>query len=127
MILHTESILEFDKIRNNISQYAQSELGKEACIRLSYFRDFEMVNTNLNTTGEMIFLIKNYQLPYFAVNNIKTYLKRAKIKNSFLNEEELISIGECLRSFSKLRQLFNDIKEQNEDDFRFINLKKINQ
>ena len=93
----TLRILEFDKIREQLSQEAVLSLTKEKCLRIRPATEKEAVLSFLEETNEAVGLIlRRSTPPISAMSDVRPALKRAEIHAS-LSMRELRSIAHLLR------------------------------
>lgn len=99
--------LEFDKIIEQISNYAKTEQSKKLCFELKPFDDIVMIKNALKCTREAKFILdipNDIPIDYLAdIENIKLGLN-----SSYLSEEELIDIAKTLRSSRLVKRFLSD-------------------
>ena len=86
--------LEFDKILINLSKYANSNLGKEACLNIDIFSKAAQIEYELALTGEAKKIIdnNNSSAPIDNLADIAVIFK-----NNYFNAEEIIELAENLK------------------------------
>jgi len=109
---HTLKVLEFDKIRNLLSDFCLSDLGKQVCQELFPSLDKEIIQRNLRATSELkeILLFED-EFPLSAIKDVRPYLNKLKSGGTFLEPKELLDLSETL-TVSKSIVLFLKPKQK---------------
>jgi len=121
-----ENKIGFDKIKQMISQECKGEPGKLLLEELKFSNNFELINTLLNETDEMIsicMLKDNYPAQNYP--NIEVALSKLKIEGTSLQLFELINIRQVLEQAKALKNFFK-LDEKNEYPFLNKIIKQIN-
>ena len=108
----TLKALEFDKIVENLSNFAKIEQSRKLCIELEPLNDIVQINKALRCTREAKFILDiPSELPIEFVADI------SKIKNnmgtSYLSEEELVDVAKTLRTSRLVKKFLSDNLEEN--------------
>ncbi|XMB66418.1 endonuclease MutS2 [Mycoplasmatota bacterium zrk1] len=105
--------LEFDKVLNNIKNYAVSDLAKEAVLNLYPSNDSNTIMKLLDKTDEALVLIyKLGDAPLGNIYNIYPHLKRVEI-DGVLSSKEIREISMHLLAVSNNKQFLLRAKSEN--------------
>lgn len=111
--LKTNTTLEFDKIKEELSKFAKFEQSKNLCLRMSALDNSERIKQQLELTREAKKI-----LDYAKDTPTEFIADVTKIKNnsaiSYLTEEELNDIAKTMKSSRLLKRFIID---NSEDDF----------
>lgn len=111
--LKTNTTLEFDKIKEELSKFAKFEQSKNLCLRMSALDNIERIKQQLELTREAKKI-----LDYAKDTPTEFIADVTKIKNnsaiSYLTEEELNDIAKTMKSSRLLKRFIID---NSEDDF----------
>lgn len=114
----SNSILEFDKIKEELSKFAKFEQSRALCLKASAYNDIDQIQKQLQYTKEAKKI-----LDYAKDTPMEFIAFMAKIRSncavSYLSEEELIDIAKTMKS-SRLLKRF--ILENTEDNSLLNNL-----
>jgi DNA mismatch repair protein MutS2 len=110
---HTLKILEFDKIREMLSQQCLSEMGKELALSIFPTKDKEIAEKEIRETTELKeILLYEEPLPLSSMKDIRQSLKRAETVGAFLEPKELLNVAEILTISRSLIKFFKNKKEK---------------
>ncbi|MBN1542668.1 endonuclease MutS2 [candidate division KSB1 bacterium] len=110
---HSFAILEFDKIRRRLSDYAASPLGAEAAVQIEPTRDDQLVQRRQQETTEMRDLQAYDQpVPLDGLPDIRPLLQRLQPVGSLLQIEELIRLRQMLAVAGRLQSYFAQRREK---------------
>ena len=99
--------LEFNKIKEKLSQYCVTYLGKKRISELEPENKKEEVQERLNQTQEAINLIyQNSTLPLYEIADITIHTKLLE-QGTFLNPKQLLELGTILKLAQELRVYFD--------------------
>ncbi|EEU7817415.1 endonuclease MutS2 [Listeria monocytogenes] len=106
-----EAILEFDKIKKQLTEFASSSLGEQAILELEPANDFQVVQkTQLETEeGAKIIRLRG-SAPITGLTDVFAHLKRLEIGGD-LNGLEIYQIGSNLRVSRQMKNFMNDLLE----------------
>ena len=108
-----EQKLGFDKIRTRLAAACESTLGQEYVRKIKFSKDREAIEQDLVQTGEFVQIIQSGALfPNAHYTDIRPYLKKAAVQNTFLTEEEFFEI---MLTFKTLTQCLNFFKKHQGD------------
>ena len=114
--------LEFNKIKEILSKFAVTFLGKDMALFLEPLKNKTEIEKALNQVTEAVTLIyRKGNLPINEIADIKKYLKNLESKN-FLNCKQLLDMANILKISNDLKNYFFS-KEINMDSF--INLEPL--
>jgi len=93
-----ESVLEYDKIKNKLMEYAVSLLAREKIASMSPSTDEDLVKTLQRETSEGTALLKaGIKLPLGGIKDIRNGLRLAKV-GSMLSPAELLDMASVMRA-----------------------------
>jgi DNA mismatch repair protein MutS2 len=96
MDAHTLDLLEFDKVRGLVAEYAATSLGAELARRIEPSRDAAKVRTDLALVSEMVeALMANQAPPFGGIHDIRLLVRRAAI-GTMLTAEQLLQVADTL-------------------------------
>jgi DNA mismatch repair protein MutS2 len=96
MDAHTLDLLGFDKVRELLSGYAASSLGRDLARQVEPSTDPAEIRKELNLTTEMVTALGLGQSPPFAgLHDVRLLARRAAI-GTMLSAEQLIEVAESL-------------------------------
>ena len=111
---HTLRVLEFEKIRLFLKQFATSEPGKRRCERLFPSRQTEEVKIWLREVGELREIIGiEGDIPIHGVKDIEETVEKTRVENFILTSKELLDIQCTLEVARRVKRFFKRVK----DDF----------
>jgi DNA mismatch repair protein MutS2 len=107
----TLRVLEFEKIKNKLIEYAQSTLGKEIAKEVEPSTDYEEIVTWQKETHEATsILLQRGNVPLGGIHDLSYHLKRAEI-GSFLYPGNLLEVSDTLRGARRLKSFMKEAKE----------------
>lgn len=107
--------LEFNKIKNTLSSYAQTNNGKKMCLDLYPSSNKEKVQKALDETTKAVALIyRKGNLPLETIGDISTYILNLKNQN-FLSSKALLELATLLKTSKILKNYYFE-KELNQTD-----------
>ncbi|MBE7713547.1 MAG: endonuclease MutS2 [Cyanobacteria bacterium SIG26] len=110
--------LEFDKIKQELSNFAKFEQSKNLCIRLSAASNFDKIQEQIKLTREAKYILDlAKEAPTEYIADITRIKNNAAV--SYLTEQELNDIAKTMKS-SRLLKRF--IFENSQDDFSIKDL-----
>ena len=103
-----ELVLEFDKIKKILEQFALSPMARERISKLSPIKDKEHVMQIQRETREGVLLIDaGIDLPLNGLRDIRNPLRLAKL-GSLLSPRELINIASTMRAARLIKTLWDE-------------------
>lgn len=107
--------LEFNKIKNILSSYAETDTGKKMCLNLQPSNNKEKVQKALDETTEAVALIyRKGNLPLESIGDISNYILNLKNQN-FLSTKALLELATLLKTSKTLKNYYFE-KELNQTD-----------
>lgn len=107
--------LEFNKIKNLLSSYAETDTGKKMCLNLQPSNNKEKVQKALDETTEAVALIyRKGNLPLESIGDISNYILNLKNQN-FLSAKALLELATLLKTSKTLKNYYFE-KELNQTD-----------
>ena len=104
----TLRILEFDKIKSILMNFASSELGKELVEELKPEKELSRVQSLLKETNDGVaFIVRKGSPPLGGIHDIRGSLKRVEL-GGVLGPGELLKIGDVLRVSRNLKVYSGD-------------------
>ncbi|ELD8333627.1 endonuclease MutS2 [Listeria innocua] len=106
-----EAILEFDKIKKQLAEFASFSLGEQAIYELAPATDFQVVQKAQLETEEGAKIIRlRGSAPITGLTDVFAHLKRLEIGGD-LNGLEIYQIGSNLRVSRQMKNFMNDLLE----------------
>ena len=97
IVLKSRRALEFDKILEQLSNFAKIKQSKTLCLELNPFEDIVKVNEELQYTREAKFILDMpSDIPIEFVTEIQEIKKHLGV--SYLSEDELINVAKTLKT-----------------------------
>ncbi|HEX9916919.1 MAG TPA: endonuclease MutS2 [candidate division Zixibacteria bacterium] len=94
---HTFKVLEFDKVRDLVSTFCLSSLGKEMCQEMLPLVDEKLIQEKLKAASELKeVLLFEERFPLNSVKDIRPYLNKLQSSGTFLEPKELLDLAETL-------------------------------
>ena len=98
--------LEFDKIQNNLSQFAITETGKNLSLELLPSNNVTDVKKSQDETTEaLVLLFRKGDIPIGEIKDITKYILLLE-KNNFLSSSALLSIANVLKTSRLLKEYY---------------------
>lgn len=118
------NMMEFPKVKQQLSQHTVSELGKKKALAIQPATTEDEVNRLLNQTNDGVHLLRmKGGLPILPFENITPHLKRLSIGGA-LNGNEIASIYRVLTNAKAIQSFFEEAKE---DDIVLKSLYNLNE
>ncbi|HEX3152842.1 MAG TPA: DNA strand exchange inhibitor protein [Gemmataceae bacterium] len=96
MDAHTLNLLEFDKVRALLAEYAATSLGADLARQIEPSRDVDKVRLGLTLVSEMVEALMAGQAPPFGgIHDIRLLVRRAAI-GTMLTAEQLLQVADTL-------------------------------
>lgn len=112
MDMTTTKLLEFDKIKELIAEYAISGQGRTMISRLEPSTNINTIRALMQETSEAATLLaKSAALPLHSLTGTENVMLKLE-KNSILNPEELLVIHDLLRECKRLKKYMKERQEQ---------------
>src|SRR5262245_66618429 len=93
---HTLDLLEFDKVRSLLADYAGTSLGADLARRIEPSRDAHKIRADIALVSEMVeALMANQTPPFGGVHDIRLLVRRAAI-GTMLTAEQLLEVADTL-------------------------------
>lgn len=106
-----EAILEYDKIKKQLTEFASSSLGEQAILELAPATDFQVVQKSQLETEEGAKIIRlRGSAPITGLTDVFAHLKRLEIGGD-LNGLEIYQIGSNLRVSRQMKNFMTDLLE----------------
>ena len=109
----TKNILQFDLIKEYISEYAKTELGKQYALSLQAYSSKEETLKEIETLKEMFYIISHYgNLPISFSVNALPLINHAK-KGGILTVRDLDMIAEDVLTSMAISKFLNKVDDSN--------------
>jgi DNA mismatch repair protein MutS2 len=106
---HSLDVLEFNKIKNQIREYAETTLGKELIDKLYPVAELDYVQNSLEEVRVAKELIIEYRQPSFGgIRDLREIFKK-KDRGIVLSINEIIMIRDSIYGFKNIKGYFNEI------------------
>ncbi|MDX9753725.1 MAG: endonuclease MutS2 [bacterium] len=101
---HTFQVLEFDKIKALVRQYAASTLGRDAVDAMRPFTHAEEVQRAQREVTEMVRLYRARQEPALdGIYDIRDILQKSQIPGAMLDPAEILLCGETVAAAARIQ------------------------
>jgi DNA mismatch repair protein MutS2 len=118
---HTLRVLEFDKVRLFLRQFATSDPGKRNCERLHPSSQIEEIRAWLREVGELRDVIRiEGDIPIQGIKDIEETVHKTRVENFILTSKELLEVMFTLEVARRMKRFFRRLKGD-----EFPRLKKI--
>lgn len=122
-----EEKINFQKIRELLKEECTSTLGMDFVDKMTYSKDFRLVNRLLDQTEEFKQLILSGELfPSSNFTNIHPYLEKSKIEGTYLYEDEFHEVKLALFTLSRCIEFFLDHEAEYPQLFQLLGLVNLN-
>lgn len=101
------NVLEFDKIRQLLRNFATSNLGKELAEKIEPEDNFENVRANLELTTEAVKIFSMSLPPLGGIRDIREVLKKIQL-GSFADAEELLDVLSTMYAMRQIKNFFRE-------------------
>src|SRR5882757_3353770 len=96
MDAHTLDLLEYDKVRALLAEYAVTSIGKELALAVEPGTEIERIRGELALVTEMVDALQTGQSPPFGgIHDVRLLVRRAAI-GTMLTAEQLLLIADTL-------------------------------
>ena len=112
---HTEKVLEYDKLKALLKQYAHSQLGVSRAAKLKPFRQLDTIRYQQQLCSESKgFYQTSNGFPLQGLKDISPTLHKVSKPGAILEVDELLGVGRVAAAAQNVHQA---IKKQNPQDF----------
>ncbi|MBT5425709.1 MAG: endonuclease MutS2, partial [Bacteroidetes bacterium] len=116
-----EKKIGFDLIRDRLSSYCDTSLGKEECYSFSFSSDIAEIRIKLEETQEFTELLSfERSFEWYPTQDLREALKTASVPGIFLNLEDFVSIRENYRSVKKILTFFSKTKPEQYPRLKYL-------
>jgi len=104
-----EQKIDFTLIRERLSSYCSSTLGREQVEAMTYLTDYHQIDYLLKETQEMLHILEDGSLSYPRgdMHDLRENLARIRVEGLFLDEDELNQLRQTLSYAIELEQFFS--------------------
>lgn len=107
-----EQKLGFDKVRQHIQSFCESNLGSQYVDKITFSSSKENIEEWLAQTDEFVKIIQSGELfPNSNYIDITPYFAKIKVQDAFLSEEEFFDVILALKTLDKCLDFFRDKRE----------------
>ncbi|MFD1735966.1 endonuclease MutS2 [Bacillus salitolerans] len=112
MLERTLKVLEYNKVKEQLSKHASSSLGKEKVEKLTPTTSFDEAVAWQDMTDEATTVLRlKGNVPLGGIHDIRPFAKRAKI-GSTLSPHELIDISSTIYASRQVKKFIEDLVEE---------------
>lgn len=106
-----ESKIKFDKIRQLISGYCASTMGRELVESMHFSDQPEKIRSSLQETNEFMRILQEEEFPGDYYADARPFLNKIRIEGLFLEVAELVAFKNSMESLSAIVRFFNGKNE----------------
>ncbi|MFA6877541.1 MAG: endonuclease MutS2 [Fusobacterium sp.] len=115
MNIHSHNVLEFNKLKNVLSEYMITEASKNKVENLLIYKDINLLRKEFNILKDFIdFLKYDGGVELSELNDITNLLKKCELIGMFFEPEELFSINQNLRLFRLFKNKLEELDKYKE-------------
>lgn len=104
--------LEFFSVLQQVAGYCTTPLGKEACLGILPFKNYNLLITELRKTNEYLASFENEnRIPNHGFDSVNNELRLLKIENTFLEVESLRKLSSLAQTTNGILVFFKSFKE----------------
>jgi DNA mismatch repair protein MutS2 len=104
---HTLRVLEYDKVTSIVAEYAASDPGRAAVLRLAPLADGAEVKTRLQETLELTGILERGEIPPLdGILDIGQLIHKLRVSGIMLQPAELLNIATTLGAGRRVKQFF---------------------
>ena len=108
---HSLSVLEFDKVKENISEYAILDETKDKILETIPMKDINSIKKELENVQDFMDMLKyDGGIELSEIKNIVMYLKKTSLIGTYLDIEDLYHIARNLRVFRVVKTKFQELE-----------------
>ncbi len=108
---HTQDILEFHRIKDILSSYATSSLGKSLAMSIHPDTDIRRIEIWQKQVSELKRLLRANRLPLGGIRDIRKSLEETKDPAIVLNCEALLEVHSTLQAARNVKDYLSDLGE----------------
>ena len=107
---HTLRVLEFDDVRQLLSTFSMSALGRQAALALYPSTNPEWIERRLAETSELKSLLQQgSRIPIAGVADLAAIFSQLEKKQTVLEAKQLLVIGDTLTCLASLKAFFSEL------------------
>ncbi|HXY61562.1 MAG TPA: endonuclease MutS2, partial [Nitrospirota bacterium] len=108
---HTLRVLEYDKVTNIVAEYAASEPGRAAILKLAPVTYAPSVESRLRETGEFTGILQSGETPPLdGILEISQIIQKLRVSGVMLQPGELLNIATTLGAGRRVKQFFHRLE-----------------
>lgn len=113
--MHSHNVLEFNKLKNVLSEYMITEASKNKVENLLIYKDINLLRKEFNILKDFIDFSKyDGGVELSELNDITNLLKKCELIGMFFEPEELFSINQNLRLFRLFKNKLEELDKYKE-------------
>jgi DNA mismatch repair protein MutS2 len=110
---HTIEVLEFDKVREIVSGYTISALGRERVAALAPMDEVGRIRDELSRVAEFLDLVSfGDPMPIRGIKDVRSALERSAVEGAMLEPKDFLDLGDTLGVIRKLAAYFASHQEK---------------
>lgn len=102
-----ESKIKFDRIRQLVSTYCLSDMGRELTETMAFSHDFAVIRESLDETAEFISILQQEDFPGDHFKDARPFLGKIRIEGLFLEIMEMVALKNSLESLNAIVRFFH--------------------
>lgn len=120
---HSYTVLEFDKLREEVASYSNISTTYETILKLEPYKDFSILNREFEVIRDFIDLIKfDGGFEPTGINDICYLNKKVELVGNFLDAEELYILNQNLRLFRIFKMRLEELQKYKALHSKFIEI-----
>lgn len=123
---HSYNVLEFNKLKNVLSDYMTTETSKKKIESLFIYENINILKKEFNILKDFIDLLKydgGFELS--GLSDISDFLKKSQLIGMFLEPEELFFINQNLKIFRLFKKKIEELDKYKELKSKFLCLETL--
>ena len=126
MNIHSHNVLEFNKLKNVLSEYMITEASKNKVENLLIYKDINLLRKEFNILKDFIDFSKyDGGVELSGLNDITNLLKKCELIGMFFEPEELFSINQNLRLFRLFKNKLEELDKYKELKNKFSTIETL--
>lgn len=126
MNIHSHNVLEFNKLKNVLSEYMITEASKNKVKNLLIYKDINLLRKEFNILKDFIDFSKyDGGVELSGLNDITNLLKKCELIGMFFEPEELFSINQNLRLFRLFKNKLEELDKYKELKNKFSTIETL--
>lgn len=110
-----EDKIEFSTIRNFLSSYCISELGRFQLSQIRFSNNIQLINELISQTMEFVDIIQREDFPAIQIHDIRNQIKRIYVNETYLTSHEFFQLYQSLHTLALIVSFLNKKNESTKD------------